>query len=79
MGDSTTTGGSQGGGPNAEYDYLMKFLALGKCTLSTRKLIIAQRSGPSKHDTLTQCWVYVGPTSETAGRHKPSIGSMYRV
>ena len=35
---------------------------------------------PSKHDTLTQCWVNIGPTSKTAGQHSPSIGSiMYRV
>ena len=33
----------------------------------------------SKHDTLTQCWVDVGPPSSTSAQHQPGIGSMYRV
>ena len=34
----------------------------------------------SKHfDTLTKCWVYCGPMSETADQHSPSIGAMYRL
>ena len=29
---------------------------------------------PSEHNTLTQCWVNVGPTSKTAGQHYPALG-----
>ena len=31
-------------------------------------------SYPSKHDTLSQCRLNVGPTSETAGQHSIGIG-----
>ena len=34
---------------------------------------------PSGHDTLARCWVIVGPTSETAGRHWLRIGWIFRV
>ena len=29
--------------------------------------VICLEGEPSKHETLTQCWVIGGPTSETAG------------
>ena len=34
---------------------------------------------PSKHDTLTQYWMNVGPPSPTLAQHSPSIWSMYGV
>ena len=34
---------------------------------------------PSKHETLNQCWVDVGPSPTTLGQRQPSIGSTYRV
>ena len=34
---------------------------------------------PSKHDTLTQCWLNVRPPSPTLAQHSPRIGSMYCV
>ena len=32
-----------------------------------------------KHDTLTQCWLNVGPASQTMVQHWTIIGSVYRV
>ena len=32
---------------------------------------------PSKHTAMNQCWVNVGPVSQTVAQHQPSIGSMY--
>ena len=34
---------------------------------------------PSKHDTFTQCWINVGPSSTTLGQHWFNIGWMSRV
>ena len=34
---------------------------------------------PSKHETLNQCWVDVGPPSATLVQHQPNISSMSRV
>ena len=34
---------------------------------------------PSKHDTLKQCWLNVGPSSAMVGQHQASIVSMCRV
>ena len=31
---------------------------------------------PSKHETLNQCWVDVGPTSKTVSQHQPNTGAM---
>ena len=36
-------------------------------------------SSHHKHETLTQCWVDVGPASETTGQHQPNIGPTSRV
>ena len=33
----------------------------------------------SQHDTLTQCWINVGPSSVTLAQHWTNIGSVYRV
>ena len=33
---------------------------------------------PSKHETLNQSLVDVGPSSTTLAQHQPNIGSMYR-
>ena len=39
--------------------------------------VIHRRSSiPSKHDTLKQCWLNVGPPSATLAQHKPNIVSM---
>ena len=34
---------------------------------------------PSRYDTMTQCWLTVGPASQTMGQQWANIGSMYRV
>ena len=34
---------------------------------------------PSKHDTSTQCWSNIGPTSTTVAQHWTNIVLMYRV
>ena len=34
---------------------------------------------PSKHDALYQCWLIVGPASQTVDQHWANIGTMYRV
>ena len=32
-----------------------------------------------QHETLTQCWFYVGPASQTVAQHKANIGSIFCV
>ena len=33
--------------------------------------------GASKHETLVQCWFYVGPASQTLDQHETNIVSAY--
>ena len=37
--------------------------------------LLKPRSLPSKHETLAQCWVNVGPASKTMGQHHPTLGT----
>ena len=52
------------------------FPGLSFRTLSTELLYLYY---PSKHETLTQCWVDVGPSSTTLDHHQLNIGSTSRI
>ena len=45
-------------------------------TISREDLPSGQVHVPSNHETLSQCWLNVGPTSQTVGQHRANIGVM---
>ena len=49
------------------------------CQTDNQPASVTCAINPNKLEAFNQCWINVGPASQTVDQHWPSIGCMYRV